>query len=196
MTGLQYSILRPWRRQGPGRITFKGLNGREELFLFSADSMTELLEKTYGVEPEVVAVLRERRRLDARSAAYLQAPEGAESLVRGVWIKAGDQPLIYAFSLIPVARIDKDLLEILEGKDPEPIGRTLNTSSIPFTKQNLEAGVINCASVAEGLGLTADKPFFARRYVLTGKKAGAIAIKAAITEVFSPELIAADRLKS
>jgi len=196
MTGLQYTILHPWRRQGPGRSAFNGLDVHEELLLSSADSMTELLEKTYGVELEVVAILRERRPLDARSAAYLQAPEGAEALVRGVWIKAGGRPLIYAFSLIPVARIDENLLGILEGKDPEPMGRTLNSNAIPFTKQNLEAGVIKCASVAEGLGLTADKPFFARRYVLTGKKAGAILIKAAITEVFSPELIAADRLKS
>jgi len=195
MTGLQYTILHPWLRLGSERPAFSGLDCREELFLSSPDSMTKLLEEMYGVELEVAAVLRERRALDRLSAAYLQAPEGAEALVRGVWIKADTRPLIYAFSLIPVDSVDEGLLAILEGEDLEPIGRTLNRNNIPFTKQNLEAGVIRCASVAGGLGLAEDNAFFARRYVLTGKKAGLLAIKAAITEVFSPELIATDRLK-
>ncbi len=133
--------------------------------------------------------------MDARSAAYLQAPEGADALARGVWIKAHTRPLIYAFSLIPIDSVDKDLLDILAGEAIEPMGRTLSNNKIPFVKDNMEAGVIQCASVAEGLGFTADKAFFARRYVLTGKKAGTIAIKAAITEVFSPELITTDGLK-
>jgi len=194
MTGLQYTILHPWLEQGNGQSAFAGLDSREELFLFSPDSMTKLLEEMYGVELEVIAVLRDRRAMDNLSAAYLQTDEGAEALARGVWIKAGAKPLIYAFSLIPLNSVDKDLLAILESEDPEPIGRTLGRGNIPFSKQNMEAGVIICPSVARGLNLAEDKAFFARRYVLTGQKTGRLAIKAAITEVFSPELISTDRL--
>ena len=88
MTGLEYSILEPWTALLGGRSPFGGLGGREERFLCSSDSMTSLLEGTYGKEVEVRAVVRERRALDRRSAACLGAAEGGEALVRGVWIRA------------------------------------------------------------------------------------------------------------
>jgi len=196
MTGLQYTILHPWLRQGAVRTAFSGLTPQEVFLLTSPDSMTRLLEEIYGVDIEVRPRLRERREMDNQSAAYLQTACGGEALARGVWIKAHCRPLIYAFSLIPIDSVDKTLLDILEGRNLEPIGRTLNSSGIPFTKQTLEAGVILCPTVAHGLGLADKKPFFARRYILTGEKEGAMAIKAAITEVFSPELISTDHLST
>jgi len=195
MTGLEYTILHPWRRPGGKSLDFKGLGKREEALLFSPDSMTELLEGIFKIEVEVRPVVRERRPMDRQSAIYLQGAEGAEALARGVWIMADKRPLIYAFSLIPVGSITAALLKILEGEVPEPIGRTLNSSGIPFVKNNLEAGVIRCPFVAEGLHLPADKTFFARRYVLRGEKEGALVIKAAIIEVFSTELISTDCIR-
>ncbi|MFQ5480709.1 MAG: chorismate--pyruvate lyase family protein [Thermodesulfobacteriota bacterium] len=195
MTGLEYSILYPWRQAGQKSLDFKGLGGREEALLFSPDSMTEILEGIFKIEVEVRAVLRERRSMDIQSAAYLQDAEGAEALARGVWIMAHKQPLIYAFSLIPLGSVTAALLKALEGEVPEPIGRTLNSSGIPFIKENLEAGVIRSPFVAEGLHLPAEKTFFARRYVLRGEKSGALVIKAAIIEVFSPELISTECIR-
>lgn len=196
MTGLEYTILQPWLSLcGKGRV-FSGLGSREESLLSSPDSMTELLEGIFKIEVEVSPVIIERRLMDRQSAVYLQAQEGGEALARGVWIKAEKKPLIYAFSLIPVESVDKGLLTILEGQDPEPIGRTLNRNAIPFSKKNMEAGVIRCAAVAEGLHLPVEKAFFARRYVLSGERAGELAIKAAIIEVFSPELISTESIKA
>ncbi len=196
MTGLQYSILEPWRALSGGRSPFAGLRVSEERFLCSPDSMTSLLEEIYGAGIEVEAVVRERRTLDSRSAACLRASEGGEALVRGVWIKAGEEPLIYAFSLIPLESLESGLLLSLEGGRPEPIGRTLLSQGVSFTKEAMEAGIIRCPVVAEGLGIPAETPFFARRYLLVGEKDRALVIKAAITEVFSPGLISTEHVRA
>jgi len=191
MTGLEYTILYPWQLQSGAGLTFKGLTSEKETLLFSPSSMTELLEKMFGTEVEVRPVVRERRLMDAQSAAYLHVAEGegAEAAARGVWIMAETRPLIYAFSLIPLQSTAAGLLLALEGDEPEPIGRILNRGGISFIKENLEGGVIRCPFVAEEFCLSESHSFFARRYVLRGEKAGELAIKAAIIEVFSPKLI-------
>ncbi len=195
MTGLQYTILHPWLSLSAGRAPFTGLSDSEERFLCSSDSMTSLLEGIYGAGIKVAAVARRRRLIDNQSSAYLQVREGGEALVRAVWIKAADEPLIYAFSLIPLEGLEGGLLGTLERGDPEPMGRTLKKEGIDFTKKYMEAGVIRCTSVAEDLGLPLETAFFARRYVLIGEKAGATVIKAAITEVFSPRLISTENVQ-
>ncbi len=194
MTGLQYTLLHPWLSLSRRRAPFAGLREGEERFLSAPDSMTSLLEGLYKDRIEVTATLRGRRAMDSASAALLHAREGDEALVRGVWIKAGREPLIYALSLIPTATLDRGLLSVLEGGRPEPMGRTLNRQGVAFTKKDLEAGVIKCPLVAEGLGCGPETPFLARRYVLEGEKNKALAIRAAITEVFSPALISAKHL--
>ena len=196
MTGLQYSIVLPWTGLSGGRSPFTGLRGREERFLCSPDSMTSLLEEIYGPGVEVAAVVRERRPLDPRSAAYLRASEGSEALVRGVWIRADERPLIFAFSLIPLETLERGLLQVLEANEPEPIGRTLRSQSVAFTKDAMEAGVIRCPIVAQGLGQPAETAYFARRYLLHGTKNDRLVIKAAITEVFGPELISAEHVRA
>ncbi len=196
MTGLEYSILQAWRRPCGKGHDFKGLGTREEALLFSPDSMTELLEGIFKIEVQVRPVVRERRPMDRLSAAYLQEAHGGKALARGVWIMADKRPLIYAFSLIPVKSTAAGLLKTLEGEVPEPIGRTLSRGGVAFVKENLEAGVIQCPSVADGLHLPPGYTFFARRYVLRGEKSGTLAIKAAIIEVFSPELISTECIES
>ncbi len=198
MTGLEYTILYPWQQLSGVGLAFKGLTSEDETFLFSPSSMTELLEKMFATEVEVRPVVRERRSMDAQSAAYLHLADGVgeEAAARGVWIMAERHPLIYAFSLIPLQSTTAGLLAALEEDEPEPIGRILNRGGITFIKENLEAGVIRCPYVAEEFCLPESHSFFARRYVLRGEKAGELAIKAAIIEVFSPKLISTNSIKA
>ncbi len=195
MTGLQYTILHPWTGLSGKRAPFQGLAPEEERLLCAQDSMTTLLEGLYGQSVSVSAVVRMRRPLEAQSAAYLGVQDGGQALARGVWIRAGNEPLIFAFSLIPIETLDRAILAILEAGDPQPIGRTLQKEGVDFTKEAMEAGVIRCPLVAEGLGRKSEEAFFARQYLLLGRKKSTLVIKAAIIEVFSPRLISAEHLQ-
>ncbi len=161
--------------------------------------MTEALERRFKVRVQAEVIVNGLTALPEATAAFLggggdgSAVEGEKALERGVWLKAGKLRLVYAHSLIPAEGVDAGLFEVLKGMDTEPIGRVLNSNNISFTKEKIEVGLVSCPQTALGLGIDGETTFFARRYILIGKKEGSASkgpsIRAAIMEIFSPGVI-------
>ncbi len=60
------------------------------------------------------------------------------------------------------------------------------------TKEQLEAGVIESKGAARGFSIPEKTPLMGRRYILEGSNGpGKWVIKAALMEIFSPEIIPA-----
>lgn len=161
---------------------------QQRFLLLSDGSMTLNLELLTGSKVEVEIRRSGLARLSKNAAAYLEEEQGNPSLEREVWLTAGGKRLIYAQTLIPLNRIEEKLLEALRMEGNEPLGRVLNSKKIPFTKDRLEVGVVSCARASTDLGMDARTPLMARRYVLFNKGDRWV-IKAAVTEIFSPDVI-------
>ncbi len=181
--------------------------------------MTLALEDFAGSTIHAELIKKGRITLSKEISDYIGLPrskEASEALEREVWLTAGSRRLVYARTLIPLECIDARLLDLLEDKSNEPMGRVLGSRNIPFSKKKLELGTLRCPPLAANLELDPDTPFIARRYVLfndkgagrhsmpgSPRRAGnprraegsrgpenkAWSIKAAVFEVFSPELL-------
>ena len=193
-----YTMFKGWFEAGgqDSGVLLAGMTPQQKLLLLSDGSMTLGLEGLLGSRVEVELRHRGNTLLGAGDASYLGEAAGKESMEREVWLTIDGKRLIYAQTLIPLDRIDKSLLNILNERGGEPLGRVLHTGHVPFIKENLEIALVRCAGAALGLGLGADALFIARRYILFNKKeSGGWVIKASVTEVFSPEIISAPLLE-
>lgn len=194
MTTLAFTLFEPWKKEAAGRLSgLSGLSPQEREFLLSPDSMTEALERHFGARVRAEVIVSGLTALPEETAGFLGAGEGEKALERGVWLTVGKMRLVYAHSLIPAGSVDEGLFKILKEMDTEPIGRVLDSNNITFTKEKIEVGLVSCPQTALGLGIDKETTFFARRYILTGVKEGAPSkgpsIRAAIMEIFSPEVI-------
>lgn len=159
--------------------------------LFSEGSLTLYLERILGSPVEVEVSRTAYSTLGPDEASYLEESPYQESMEREVWLKAGEERLVYARTLIPVSCMEKDLMEVLK-QGGEPLGRILSTKNITFTKDRLKVGITRCSGAARDLGIDSERPLFARRYRLMSRKGSSKwNIKASVTEVFSPELVCA-----
>ncbi|MBI5887941.1 MAG: DUF98 domain-containing protein [Deltaproteobacteria bacterium] len=210
--GFAYGLLTNWSRVGEGLSPLRGLNSfkgaelsrlkPEQRFLLLSDgSLTLELELLSGqpkkpARVEAVVEFRANCNLTDEAAAYLEEAPRKPAMHREVWLTAGGRLLVYAQTLIPLERIEKGLLNALEMESSVPLGRVLSARKIPVCKDRLEVAVLKCPKAAMDLGIGADTPLMARRYILFNRdSSGVWIIKAGITEVFSPGVIPAPRAK-
>jgi len=191
-----YKLLDGWieMRSGAADRLTSGMRPHQRLLFASGGSLTLDLELLKEAEVKVEVVYRQDAALDTETAAYLHAAPGAAVAERVVWLKAGHTNLVYAHTVFLLERTDRAILESLERYVDEPLGKVLNSRRIVFTKTHMEAGIVVCPQAAAVLGLPEDSPFVARRYVLADSGASdsqVDIIKAAVIEVFSPEIIPA-----
>ncbi|MBI5598375.1 MAG: chorismate lyase [Deltaproteobacteria bacterium] len=162
--------------------------------LMSRGSLTLELEHFYGVKVEVETRSIICSRLGREDADYLGVEPTGESLEREVWLTINKKRVVYASSVFPAVCTEKKLFDLLL-KGTEPMGRTLKSADIDFDKDAIEIGVIRDTFAATDLGL-GPPPLFARRYRLidrndSGKRIARL--RCAVIEVFSPELVPADK---
>ncbi len=186
-----YRLVDGWHGAGEGLRWAAGLKPHELLLLFSDGSMTLDLELLSGSRVEVELISKGFTRLSVDAAEYIGEAAGEKAMEREVWLTVNGGRLIYARTLIPLDCLGKGLLEALEEKKSEPLGRVLASKKIFFTKTRLEAGVIESAAAANGFEAPEDARLMSRRYILEDSRDGRWVIKAALMEVFSPAIIPA-----
>lgn len=184
-------MLAGWSQdcRGQGAV-FAGLRPHQRLLLFSNGSLTLDLELLLETQVKVEVALKKNSILDNDTASYLGEEQGKATAKRVVWLLAGDKKIVYAETIFTVEQTDPALLASLDKCPDEPLGKVLSRGLIMYTKERMEIGIVRCAVAAVALGISPETPLFARRYVLSDSgvpKRGVI--KAAVTEVFSPEII-------
>lgn len=190
-----YTFLEDWVSSKDLEKTFwtSTLPEDKKELLLGEGSLTLQLEALFGSPVEVEVRSTSYSALEPDEASYLDEGPDEESMEREVWLRVGGKRLVYARTLIPLTRMESSLMEVLKDGG-EPLGKILSTKKIPFTKDRLEIGIVRCERAAKELGIDSERALFARRYrLLSQSEAGLWNIKASVTEVFSPELISADR---
>lgn len=192
-TGFSYSLIEDWTGELKARRMpfLEGLLPHQLLLLFSEGSMTTELELLSNRRVEAEIRFNGPAALSDAEADFLGAASGDEATEREVWLNAGAKRLLYARTLIPVKMIDQEVKAALDEKGSEPLGRVLASNGILFAKERLEIGIVRCPGATKDLLLPEETPLFARRYILFNKGTGGWIIKAAVTEIFSPELVGA-----
>ena len=185
-----YKLAEGWHGTDDGK-RWTTLKPHERLLLFSDGSMTLDLELLFGSRVEVELISKGFTPLPEDAARYIAVNAGKKAMEREVWLTANGKRLIYAQTLIPLDCLGPGLLETLEENSLEPLGRVLAARKIFFTKVRLEAGIIESAAAARGFGVHESARLMGRRYVLEDSRDGRWVIKAALMEVFSPEIIPA-----
>lgn len=186
-----YELLHRWlgAEEARGRPELSDMQPHQRLLLFSDGSLTLDLELLYGSMVGVEVKFKGTAALNKDQASYLEEAPGERAMEREVWLTVDGKRLVYAHSLIPLSKVESGLLESLEKYSDEPLGRVLNANRIFFEKEKLEVGAVKSAPAALDLGMPEDTPFIARRYILSNREETAWVIKAAVTEIFSPEVI-------
>lgn len=189
--GYSMSVLAGWLSPLSAARTspFTGLLAHELLLLFSEGSMTLELELMTGKRVDVELEFMGERGLSPEEAGFLGVGPGDSALERKVWLVAGGERLIFAHTLIPVECVDPEVKMALDAERAEPIGRVLASKGVLFAKERLEAALVKCDAAAQGLGMGPGEALYARRYILYNRGTDGWVIKAAVTEVFSPELV-------
>ncbi|HHL40927.1 MAG TPA: chorismate lyase [Deltaproteobacteria bacterium] len=189
---LSYTLVEPWREFADGHPPCEpaGLGPNQRLLLLSDGSLTLHLETLFSAPVRVELKHNGPCTLDAALARYLDVTPGAESLEREVWLTVEGRRLVYAHSVIPLRCTEPELLEALR-QGAEPIGRVLSARNTPVAKDRIEVGRVMCPKAARELGLDGTAVFEAKRYrLVNGRPEGGWIIKAALTEIFSPALMA------
>ena len=207
MLTLEKNWSSPVEAGGPGEEMLKRLAPGQRELLLSTGSMTLQLEQRSSATVRVELRRSAEIDLPEETSGYLGLPALAtpgahpapkrRAIEREVWLTADAVRLIYARTLIPLDLIDARLLELLESKNEEPIGRVLSSHKIPFSKLKLQLGTLRSAELAEDLNIKPDTLFTARRYILFNndpkgdalKAAEPRLIKAVVFEIFNPALI-------
>jgi chorismate-pyruvate lyase len=184
-----------WLKPDEWEETFStsALPADQRELLLSEGSLTLHLERIFGSPVEVEVSRTVYSPLSPDEASYLDENPYEESMTREVWLRVNGKRLVYARTLIPLARMERGLMEVLK-QGGEPLGKILSSKNIPFTKDRLEIGVVRSERAATELGIDSERPLFARRYrLLSMKEEGQWNIKASVTEIFSPELVGANQ---
>jgi chorismate-pyruvate lyase len=194
--GFSLTVLGGWLSPSSAGAShlLNGLLAHEKLLLFSEGSMTLELELLTGKRVGVELKLQDERALSREEAEFLGVDPASPAMEREVWLIAGGTKLLYAHTLIPAQCLDAEVRKALDENSSEPLGRVLTSKGILFAKERLEAGVVKCEAASTDLEMDAGSALYARRYILYNKGIKGWIIKAAVTEVFSPSVVGAQRL--
>ncbi len=192
-----YTLKGGWLSAEKGFCSeLNGLLPHQKLLLLSDGSLTLELELLWRSIVEVEVKFKGTTTLSKEAADYLEEAPDKEAMEREVWLTIEGKRLVYAHSIIPLHCIESGLKEALEAHSGEPLGRVLNTRKVFFSKKKLEVGLVICHSASLDLGIDEASPLIARRYMLYNSEGpGKWIIKAAVTEVFSPEIISSRYFK-
>lgn len=199
-TLFSYELLAGWHdmRSDRAKELFAGQRPHQRLLLASGGSLTLDIEHLIETEVKVELISRQDGLLDFDVASYLNVAAGGQVCERVVWLKAGERRLVFAHTIFLLERTDPAILESLDRCLDEPLGKVLTRKRIVFTKSRMEVGIVVCGQAASYLDMAQDTRFVARRYVLVDSgpsTSQANRIMAAVTEVFSPEIIPAVAVK-
>jgi len=192
-----FTLLHGWNGGRTRETTHGGENllPHQLLLLLSDGSLTTHLEAIYDCALAVEIREQGSTRLDAGDSRFLGAAPGAEAVARGVWLKAEEERLVYAKTLLLTERLGKQLVHDVATVEV-PLGRLLARSH-PFSrKESIECAVATSPVVAEALSLPDETPFWIRRYLLEARAAeGTQTLRAMVTELFTPELMGTPRVR-
>ncbi|MBI5970778.1 MAG: chorismate lyase [Deltaproteobacteria bacterium] len=188
-SGITYKPIKTWSAAQTATDELAGLEPHQKLILLSDGSLTLELEILTDCKIRAEVIRTGTSEIAAPDAGYLDVELNCKALKRTVWLIASGKRLVYAHTVIPLKNVDAGILEAIEKTPEEPLGRIFLEKGVFFTKDKLEIAAIRCAEAAEGLGVKKDAPLFARRCILTNKANGGKSMKAAVIEVFSPDIV-------
>ena len=130
------------------------LSKAQQLLLMTDGSVTTLLEVITGKPVVVTTLLQQVVEADAERASALDVEEGDNINYRVVVLKNDDdhQPLIYAESYTPIARLKKEFRHDLMKADI-PIGRIMNQRKIESRREIRRIEIVCNEEVSELFGV-------------------------------------------
>lgn len=198
MTFMDLKNKHHWTSASDWQKTFaaKSLFEAERALVLSSGSLTLMLEarlgSTVGIELQRITYTG----LEPETARYLEESPDQRSMQREVWLTADTNRLVYAHTMIPLNYLGDELKRLLKSGS-QGLGKILSNRDIGFTKDRLEVGVIKNDETAAGFGVDGKTPLLARRYrLITIGGSAEFRIKAAVYEVFGPELLKQTQLAS
>ena len=163
------------------------LSKAQRLLLVTDGSVTTLLEVLTGKPIGVTTLLQQVVEADAERARVLDVEEGDELNYRVVVLKNDDddQPLIYAESYTPIARLQEEFRDDLMKADI-PIGRIMNQRKIESRREIRRIETICNEELNELFGVAQNVPLLSRTYDIISHDTVLIRI----TETFPSTLFA------
>ena len=146
------------------------LSKAQQLLLMTDGSVTTLLEVITGKPVVVTTLLQQVVEADAERASALDVEEGDNINYRVVVLKNDDnhQPLIYAESYTPIARLKKEFRHDLMKADI-PIGRIMNQRKIESRREIRRIEIVCNEEVSELFGVAQNVPLLSRTYDIISK---------------------------
>lgn len=141
------------------------LSKAQQLLLMTDGSVTTLLEVITGKPVVVTTLLQQVVEADAERASALDVEEGDNINYRVVVLKndGNHQPLIYAESYTPIARLKKEFRHDLMKADI-PIGRIMNQRKIESRREIRRIEIVCNEEVSELFGVAQNVPLLSRTY--------------------------------
>ncbi|MGA3199947.1 MAG: chorismate lyase [Halobacteriota archaeon] len=141
------------------------LSKAQRLLLVTDGSVTTLLEVLTGKPIVVRTLLQQVVEADAERASALDVEEGDNLNYRVVVLKNDDddQPLIYAESYTPIARLQKEFRHDLMKADI-PIGRIMNQRKIESRREIRRIETLVNEELSELFGVARNQPLLSRTY--------------------------------
>ena len=141
------------------------LSKAQRLLLVTDGSVTTLLEVLTGKPIGVTTLLQQVVEADAERARVLDVEEGDKLNYRVVVLKNDDddQPLIYAESYTPIARLQEEFRDDLMKADI-PIGRIMNQRKIESRREIRRIETICNEELNELFGVAQNVPLLSRTY--------------------------------
>jgi len=189
---MDYSIAPGWKwvsnKEAVRLCQRLNMPPQDRLLLLSDGSLTNFLEALSRSPVDVEIKNHETRKIKKDESVYLEVDTSQEAIIRDVWLMQDRKKLVYARSVFPLAGLDKDFLNKLS-TSLEPLGRSLTEQGLLTFKDKLEICAVHCSEINNLLNLAPEVILWAKRYRLSAQTpSGVEGIKAAITEVFSPEI--------
>jgi beta-ribofuranosylaminobenzene 5'-phosphate synthase len=141
------------------------LSKAQRLLLITDGSVTTLLEVLTGKPIVVTTLLQQVVEADAERASALDVEEGDSLNYRVVVLKNddNDQPLIYAESYTPIARLQKEFRHDLMKADV-PIGRIMKQRKIESRREIRRIETICNEELSELFGVAQNVSLLSRTY--------------------------------
>jgi beta-ribofuranosylaminobenzene 5'-phosphate synthase len=157
------------------------LSKAQQLLLMTDGSVTTLLEVLTGKPVVVTTLLQQIVEADTERAAELDIAEGDNINYRVVVLKNedGDQPLIYAESYTPIARLQKEFKHDLMKADI-PIGRIMAQRKIESRREIRHIETTLNEELSDLFSVPHETPMLSRTYDIISH--GMVLIR--ITETF------------
>lgn len=116
----------------------------QKILLITDGSITRILEAVRGEDIEVITLVQEVVKSDARFAEIFGIPEGAEVNHRIVWLKDSRDYLVHATSYCPLTRLDERFrTDIMKGDTP--IGKIMKEHLMEARREIRELSTVRAA---------------------------------------------------